>query len=136
LVGASDIKERLGFTRVQDIHALRRRDPAFPEPVAFIGGGPQHRILVWYWPDVATWARRKGIKVSDAPDSDKPPRPYRNKQVELEAQLAELRKERNELAELREQLGDMADLRKRVEALQVRQERSDADAPDPAADEG
>src|SRR5690242_11764646 len=52
LVGASDIKDRLGFTRVQDVHSTRRRDPAFPEPVAFIGGGPQHRILVWYWPDV------------------------------------------------------------------------------------
>ncbi|MDP9389219.1 MAG: hypothetical protein M3Q48_15215 [Actinomycetota bacterium] len=59
LVGAADITRRLGLRRVQDVHYFRRSDPSFPEPVFRLGqsrGGG----YVWYWPDVASWARRNG----------------------------------------------------------------------------
>lgn len=127
LVGASDIKERLGFPRVQDVHGWRKRDATFPEPVAQIGGGTIYRIMVWYWPEVAAWAKRKGIALSTDAVPAKPTS-YRSKeaerQAELDAELARVRAERVQLAELREQLGDLAELRERLDALSALQETS------------
>jgi predicted DNA-binding transcriptional regulator AlpA len=55
LVGAAEIAERLGLSHPQTVHTLRRRDPAFPAPVASL-----KRAHVWTWPDVAAWARSTG----------------------------------------------------------------------------
>lgn len=55
LVGAAEIAERLGLSHTQSVHTLRRRDPAFPEPVARL-----RQALVWSWPDVEQWARDTG----------------------------------------------------------------------------
>lgn len=55
LVGASEIAQRLGLTRVQRVHELRARSQDFPEPVAALT-----QALVWNWPDVEKWARRNG----------------------------------------------------------------------------
>lgn len=138
LVGASDIKERLGFPRVQDVHGWRKRDATFPEPVAQIGGGSIYRIMVWYWPEVAAWAKRKGIALSTDGVPAKPTS-YRSKeaerQAELDAELARVRAERVQLAELREQLGDIAELRERVDALRAFQDTSDGTEPEQAAGE-
>ena len=135
LVGASDLAERLGYTRVQTVHSTRRRDPTFPEPVAFIGGGPQHRIMVWYWPDVAAWAKRKGITPNSGglvPRRKSPKSP----QAELAAELERVRAERVELAELRDQLGDLAELRERVDALHAHQSATESGDGQQAAGEG
>lgn len=137
LVGASDIKDRLDFARVQDVHGYRRRDASFPDPVVSIGGGARYRILVWYWPDVATWARRKGItpRAGDIPAKAKPAR--RSREAELDAELARVREERVQLAELREQIGDIAELRERLDALHALQLKTDADGEgERAASEG
>ena len=115
LVGASDIRERLGMARTQDVHTLRRRDPTFPEPVRILGGGPTRGIHVWYWPDVATWARRKGVKPETAGAAG------RRRSQSARAQQAELvrmREELGELAELRSALGELSELRERVEILE------------------
>lgn len=55
LVGAAEIAERLSIRHAQSIHTLRRRDPAFPEPVAHL-----RQALVWSWPDVERWAKATG----------------------------------------------------------------------------
>ena len=55
LVGAAEIAERLGLSHPQTVHTLRRRDPAFPAPVATL-----RQAMVWSWPDVAAWARSTG----------------------------------------------------------------------------
>lgn len=59
LVGTAEITRRLGLRRVQDVHYFQRTDASFPKPVFRLGqsrGGG----YVWYWPDVAKWARRNG----------------------------------------------------------------------------
>lgn len=117
LVGASDIRQRLGLARTQDVHTLRRRDPTFPEPVAVVGGGPSYGILVWCWPDVAAWARRKGIEILPQGARPKPPTPSaRSRQDEL----ARMRAELAQLGDVRAQLGELAALRARLEALEGR----------------
>lgn len=55
LVGAEEIAVRLGLTRYQRVHELRRRHEGFPEPVAQL-----KRAMVWYWPDVERWAKATG----------------------------------------------------------------------------
>jgi hypothetical protein len=55
LVGATEIAERLGYAHSESIHALRRRHPDFPEPVAHL-----KRAHVWAWPDVEAWAKATG----------------------------------------------------------------------------
>lgn len=55
LVGAEEIAERLGLSRYQRVHELRQRDPAFPAPVVQL-----KRTMVFYWPDVARWAKSAG----------------------------------------------------------------------------
>lgn len=55
LVGATEIAERLGVARAQTVHVWRGRHPDFPEPVATL-----QTAMVWYWPDIETWARRTG----------------------------------------------------------------------------
>jgi hypothetical protein len=55
LVGASEIARRLKVRRPQVVHTWRRRFVDFPQPVARLELG-----LVWYWPDVRTWAKRTG----------------------------------------------------------------------------
>jgi hypothetical protein len=55
LVGVDEIADRLGLKRRQVVHNWRARHPDFPEPVAKLNGG-----FVWYWPDVAAWARETG----------------------------------------------------------------------------
>ena len=52
LVGAAEIAERLGVARSQTIHVWRARHADFPEPVAEL-----RQAMIWYWPDVAEWAR-------------------------------------------------------------------------------
>jgi hypothetical protein len=58
LVGASDIAERLGFKRTQNVHWYFQHDDSFPEPVARIGSGPKP-TLVWYWPHIEVWSKAK-----------------------------------------------------------------------------
>lgn len=116
LVGATDIAERLGLVRNQDVHTWRRRDPTFPEPVAVLGGGPQKGIFVWYWPDVAVWARKKGLEPGDRRTLAPRSKSARDRQTELEV----LQREMSELAAVREQLGELAALRARLEALESR----------------
>lgn len=125
LVGATDIAERLGFARSQDVHHWRRRDPGFPEPVTVLGGGPRKGIYVWAWPDVAAWARKKGFTLAEG-EWTPPPRSKsaRDRQSELEA----LQRELANLAGLREQLSEVATLRERLEAI----ERREPPAPGPA----
>jgi hypothetical protein len=53
LVGATEIAERLGLAQPQTVHSWRQRYPDFPSPVVTL-----KQALVWYWPDVARWARR------------------------------------------------------------------------------
>lgn len=55
LVGAAEIAQRLGLTRYQRVHELRRRHDDFPEPVAKL-----QQAMVWYWPDVEKWAKATG----------------------------------------------------------------------------
>ena len=55
LVGAAEIAGRLDYASATYVHALRRRIPDFPEPVAELSAG-----LVWAWPDVEAWARSTG----------------------------------------------------------------------------
>lgn len=56
LVGASDIAARFGFAGPTGVHYHHQRDVNFPEPVARIGQGPKP-TLVWYLPDIVTYAR-------------------------------------------------------------------------------
>ncbi len=49
LVSVAEIAQRLGRTPGA-VHALRQRQPGFPEPVARLASGP-----VWMWSDVAHW---------------------------------------------------------------------------------
>jgi hypothetical protein len=121
LVGASDIRDRLGFQRTQDIHTLRRRDETFPAPVAIIGGGPRYGIHVFYWPDVNAWARRKGITPVAPGEAKPPPKSARTN----EAELVRMREELAELAQMRERLGELSVLRERLEALEAGQSVSD-----------
>lgn len=58
LVGAAEIADRLGLSHAQSVHNLRRRHPAFPEPVATL-----RTAMVWAWPDVEAWARATGRQV-------------------------------------------------------------------------
>jgi hypothetical protein len=132
LVGAADIRDRLGFVRTQDVHSLRRRDPLFPEPVAAIGGGPRKAILVWYMPDVLAWAKRKGVKIDAGPVANKP---RRRREADLEEELAALRRERAEMAELREQLGEIAELRERLDAITAVQDAAAPEEPTERAEE-
>ena len=125
LVGASDVKERLGLNRTQDVHTLRKRDATFPEPVAVIGGGPGYGILVWSWPDVAAWARRKGITLVPPGTTRKPPSKSARSR---EAELVQMREELAELAEMRERLGELSQLRERLEALEAGRGDSDDEA--------
>lgn len=55
LVGAEEIAERLGLTRYQRVHELRRRNPDFPQPILQL-----KRAMIWYWPEVERWARANG----------------------------------------------------------------------------
>jgi len=55
LVGAAEIKERLGLAFAQTVHDWRARYDEFPEPVATLKVG-----MVWYWPDVDAWASANG----------------------------------------------------------------------------
>ena len=55
LVGASEIKKRLGLTRTQVVHVWRQRYADFPAPVATLDMG-----LVWSWPEIERWARKTG----------------------------------------------------------------------------
>lgn len=112
LVGATDIAERLGLARSQDVHHLRRRDPTFPEPVTVLGGGPRKGIYVWAWPDIARWARTKGYELAEG-EWRRPPRAKsaRERLSEFEA----LERELGELADLRSRLDELAALRERVE---------------------
>lgn len=128
LVGASDISVRLGYPRVQDVHSLRRRDPTFPDPVAVLGTGPQKGIYVWYWPDVAAWARKKGIE----PAAKAGPRSRSASARDRESEQVQLRRELAELAELRQHLGELSQLRERLEALEAGRED---EAQPPAASE-
>lgn len=116
-MGASDIRERLRYRRTTDVHTYRRRDPTFPEPVAVIGGGPSYGILVWYWPEVAAWARRKGITPS--PGSARTPQPPPESARSKQTDLVRMREELAELATLRERLGELSTLRERLDALEA-----------------
>ncbi|MDP9402244.1 MAG: hypothetical protein M3P85_02695 [Actinomycetota bacterium] len=72
LVGAADITRRLGLRRVQDVHYFQRSDPTFPKPV-FRLGQSRGGAYVWYWPDVARWARRNGrLERARKQDADDP----------------------------------------------------------------
>ncbi len=115
LVGASDIAQRFGMPRTQDVHTLRRRDPAFPEPIRILGSGPSRGIHVWYWPDIAAWAKKKGITPGPGTTRNRPPVSAQAK----EAALVRMRDELAELAEMREQLGELSRLRERLEALEA-----------------
>lgn len=55
LVGTAEIAARLGVKRATVVHDWRYRHPEFPEPVARLSIG-----MVWYWPDVARWAKATG----------------------------------------------------------------------------
>jgi hypothetical protein len=55
LVGATEIAQRLRLAQPQTVHSWRRRYSDFPKPVATL-----KQALVWYWPDVARWARQTG----------------------------------------------------------------------------
>jgi hypothetical protein len=55
LVGVTEIAQRLGLKTAGTVHDWRRRYPEFPEPVAKLAMG-----VVFVWPDVEAWARRKG----------------------------------------------------------------------------
>jgi hypothetical protein len=55
LVGAAEIAERVGLSHPEAVHTWRTRYPDFPQPVATL-----RRVMIWYWPDVETWARRNG----------------------------------------------------------------------------
>lgn len=61
LVGTREIAARLGFRHAQSVHHLRRTDSTFPDTVFGEDGTPS--AMVWYWPDIARWARRKGRSV-------------------------------------------------------------------------
>lgn len=58
LVGTREIAERFGFRHAQSVHHLRRTDPSFPSPV--FGTDGVSSAMVWYWPDIARWARQSG----------------------------------------------------------------------------
>jgi hypothetical protein len=60
LVDAAEIAARLGVTK-QMVHHWRRRNLGFPAPVRELT-----QVLIWYWPDVATWAESTGRTVVDA----------------------------------------------------------------------
>lgn len=55
LVGTHEIAERLRLGRYQRVHDFRRRDPGFPPPVAQL-----KQAMIWYWPDVQSWAQARG----------------------------------------------------------------------------
>lgn len=55
LVGAEDIADRLGLARRQVVHNWHARHVGFPAPLLKLNGGQ-----VWYWPEVAAWARETG----------------------------------------------------------------------------
>lgn len=55
LVGAAEIAKRLGVGKGSVVSDWRQRHADFPAPVARLAMGH-----VWYWPDVAAWARRSG----------------------------------------------------------------------------
>ena len=55
LVGAAEIAGRLGVSNSQVIHVWRYRHPDFPEPVTRL-----KTAMIWYWPDVKTWAQGTG----------------------------------------------------------------------------
>jgi hypothetical protein len=55
LVGAAEIADRLGVSNSQVIHVWRARHPDFPEPVTKL-----RTAMIWYWPDVKTWAQQTG----------------------------------------------------------------------------
>ena len=55
LVGAAEIAERLKLAQVQTVHLWRRRYGDFPSPIAQL-----RQALIWYWPDVESWAKRTG----------------------------------------------------------------------------
>lgn len=129
LVGASDIAQRLGMPRTQDVHTLRRRDPTFPEPVRILGSGPSRGIHVWYWPDIAAWARKKGITPGPAGSGRK--RTSQSARAQ-QAELGRMREELAELAEMRERFGELSQLRERLEALEAGQ----ADTEDEASASG
>ena len=66
LVGAAEIAHRLGYAGPQSVHYHLTAGRGFPEPVAEVGGGP-NPTLVWYWPDVEAWAKRKWPRRSFEP---------------------------------------------------------------------
>lgn len=68
LVGAREIAERLGFKFAQSVHHLRRTDATFPDPV--YGTDGVRSAMVWYWPDLARWARSVGRAYTLAAESD------------------------------------------------------------------
>ena len=52
----NDIAERLGFRGAQNVQWWLRNDPSFPKPVY-----ASTRYRIWYWPDIARWAKRVGL---------------------------------------------------------------------------
>ena len=55
LVGAAEIADRLGVASSQVVHVWRGRYADFPKPVTRL-----KTALIWYWPDIETWARLSG----------------------------------------------------------------------------
>lgn len=63
LVGAEEIAERLGLSGYQRVHELRRRNPDFPQPIKQL-----RRTMLFYWPDVARWAKSTGRQIVSSVD--------------------------------------------------------------------
>ena len=124
LVGASDIAHRLGWPRTQDVHTVRARDPEFPEPLCVLGGGERRGFHVWYWPDVAVYARKKGITPGPPREVGKRSTPSARAK---RAEMVQMREELAELAQMREQLGELSQLRQRLEALEAERDEPDED---------
>ena len=60
LVSAWELTERLGYKNTIAFHTMRSRNAGkdFPEPILATGKGG--KFLLWYWPDVLTWAYKNG----------------------------------------------------------------------------
>ncbi len=67
LVGSAAIAERLGFKSSTLVHWWRTHDETFPDPLVRLTGN----VMIWYWPDVAAWAKastRLGSKARRTPE--------------------------------------------------------------------
>ena len=60
LVSAWELTELLGYANPIAFHTMRKRTEGadFPEPILATGKGG--KFLLWYLPDVLTWAYRTG----------------------------------------------------------------------------